>query len=169
MMTIFRRAALLAFCFAPSAAVADGFEPIGELEARIVATLGAGIGEPGGPATAVDRRLKLAACPEMPEIAVPSASSAIVRCTSLGWRIYVPLVRRDSATGSADGQSAPLVHSGDQVEVVATGPGFTVTTFAQAEQEGAQGDRIRVRIKPGSSALVGEVIGSGRVAISELN
>jgi flagella basal body P-ring formation protein FlgA len=169
MTTIFRHLAILLSCTLASSAAAEGFEPIDVLEARIVATLGAPVGVPGGPATGLDRRLKLAACPEAPEIAVPTPASAIVRCAALGWRIYVPLERRQAASTGPGEQATPLVHRGDQVEVVATGPGFTVTTFAEAEQEGAAGERIRVRLKPGLGPLVGEVIGSGRVSIAGLN
>jgi flagella basal body P-ring formation protein FlgA len=168
MTTIFRHFAALLSCALASSAAADGFEPIDILEARVVATLGSPVGALGGPATGLDRRLKLAACPEAPEIAVPTPASAIVRCAPLGWRIYVPLERPQASEG-AGAQAEPLVRRGDLVEVVATGPGFTVTTFAEAEQEGAAGERIRVRVKPGSGPLVGEVVGSGRVSVAGLN
>ena len=171
MMTIFRRLPVLAGIFLASSAAAEanGFEQVDLLEARIIATLGAGLGEPGGPAAPIDRRLKLAACREAPEIAVPTPASAIVRCAPAGWRIYVPLTRRMAATLAPAQEQQPVIRRGDQVEVVATGPGFTVSTFAQAEQEGTAGDRIRVRIKPGLAPVIAQVLESGRVSVAEFN
>ena len=161
-MTLFRHLPWLLAATAAPAAAAE-FEQIELLEARIVATLGAAIGEPGGPSRPVDRRLKLVACPGSPDIAMSGTGAAVVRCASAGWRIYVPLVRKPVEKPA---EAERIVHKGDQVEVMAQGSSFTVSTFAVAEQDGAAGERIRVRVSPKSAPVMAEVTGQGRVAIA---
>ena len=160
-MTIFRHlAAALACAAAPATAAAPQFEPLDRLEAGIVATLGAPIGQPGGPAQPIDRRLKLAACPQSPEIAVPTPASAVVRCSEMGWQIYVPLVRKAAVQAAA-----PLVRKGDEVELVVSGNGFTVTSAAVAQQDGAQDEHIRVRASLKSPPVTGQVSARGQVVM----
>ena len=167
-MTIFRHlAAALACAAVPAAAAAPQFEPLDRLEAGIVSTLGAPIGQAGGPAQPIDRRLKLAACPQSPEIAVPTPASAIVRCSEMGWQIYVPLVRK--AAAQAEGTAVPLVRKGDEVELVVNGDGFTVTSAAVAQQDGAQGELIRVRASPKSAPVTGQVSRRGQVVMADLS
>ena len=49
-MTLFRRLILPALALAaPAVAAPTVYEDLGRLEARVVAAVGAGIGEPGGP------------------------------------------------------------------------------------------------------------------------
>lgn len=168
-MTDFRRLLLLgALCAAPATA-ATGFEDLGLLEARITATLGAGIGEVGGPARPVDRRLKLAACPTSPALAVPTPFAAVVQCEPLGWRIHVPLVRPPAAALQAAAAREPVIRKGDQVELVADGGDFTVSTLAIAQQDGAPGDRIRVKSEGRTAPVTAEVERQGRVVISRFN
>lgn len=169
-MTDFRRLLLLgALCAAPVAA-ATGFEDLSLLEARVTATLGAGIGEVGGPARPIDRRLKLAACPASPALAVPTPFAAVVQCEPLGWRIHVPLVRPPAAAMQAAAAARePVIRKGDQVELVADGGGFTVSTLAVAQQDGAPGDRIRVKSEGRTAPVTAEVERQGRVVISRFN
>lgn len=166
-MTIFRHlsSAVLAACILTSPAAAAQFEPLDLLEARIVTTLGAGIGEAGGPAAPVDRRLKLAACTGTPEIATPRPATAVVRCTAPAWRIYVPLVPLSKAAAGVE-ELKPVIRKGEQVDLVASGKGFTVSTVAVAEQDGMIGGSIRVRLAPRSTPLTVRVLGPGRAAIN---
>lgn len=161
-MTRFRHLILLAAACA-SPALAQGFENLDLLEARITATLGAGIGQPGGPARPIDRRLKLAACPSAVALAMPNPGLAMVQCETLGWRINVPLMR--SAAAAMQAQAEPVIRKGDQVEVVAAGSSFTVSTFAVAQQDGAPGDRIRVRTENKATTVIAEVDAQGRVLL----
>lgn len=167
-MTIFRHlAAALACVAAPAAAAVAQFEPLDRLEAGIVTTLGVPIGQPGGPAQPIDRRLKLAACPQSPEIAVPTPASAVVRCSEMGWQIYVPLVRKAAAQAA---EAAPtLVRKGDEVELVVNGDGFTVTSAAIAQQDGAEGELVRVRASLKSSPVTGQVSARGQVVMGDLS
>lgn len=164
-MTIFRQLALASALIAAPAA-AQGFEDLDVLEARLVAALGAGIGETGGPTTGLDRRIKLAACPEPAIVEAPRLGAATIRCEPLGWRIRVPLVRGPSIQQA---KAEPVIHRGDQVELLAAARGFTVSTIAIAEQDGAPGDRIRVRSDPRKPPVIVEVTAEGRVALPGFN
>ncbi|MFP5435613.1 MAG: flagellar protein, partial [Alphaproteobacteria bacterium] len=68
------------------------FENLDRIDSLVAMSVGANLGEPGGPMAPVDRRLKLAACPTMPKVEGPVFGAAMVKCESLGWRIRVPLV-----------------------------------------------------------------------------
>jgi flagellar basal body P-ring formation protein FlgA len=173
MVPIFRRLALVcaASAGAASPALAQSFENLEMLDSRISAALGAGIGEPGGAANPLDRRLRLAACPQPVQIDEPAMGAIAVRCLSLGWRIRVPLIGGGSAATAAAPQAraAPVVRRGDQVELVAMSSSFTVSTLAVAEQDGAVGDRIRVRTEQRSAPIIAQVLADGRVALPGFN
>lgn len=168
-MTDFRRLLLLSVLCASPVGAATGFEDLGQLEARVTATLGAGIGEVGGPARPIDRRLKLATCPSSPALAVPTPFAAVVQCEKLGWRIHVPLVRPPAAAMASAAAKEMVVRKGDQVELVADGGSFTVSTLAIAQQDGAAGDRIRVRSGDKAAPVTAEVESQGRVVLSRFN
>jgi flagella basal body P-ring formation protein FlgA len=168
-MTIIRRATAIALLLAASPAAAQGFENLDRLEGDLIAQLGAGIGEPGGPAAGIDRRLKLAACPNRPEFGAPAMNAVAIRCAATGWRIRVPLTRGDSVSGVAAAATAPVVLRGDAVSVVASGRGFTVSQAGVAQENGAPGARIRVRMDPRKPPIFAEVIAQGEVRISGLN
>jgi flagella basal body P-ring formation protein FlgA len=163
-MTLFRRLLLPAvLCATP--VVAAPFEDLDRLEVQVVAALGAGIGEPGGPARPIDRRLRLAACATPPVVTMPYKTAAAVHCESVGWRIHVPLVRLEAAN-VREAKPEPVVRKGDQVEVVADGGNFVVSTVAVAQQDGAPGDRIRLRTDAKATPFFGRVSAQGRVVIS---
>lgn len=160
-MTIFRQAAA-GLLLMGSAAAAQPFQDVAALDAQVEAALGAAIGEPGGAAAPVDRRLKLAACPGPVSIGAPAMGAVAVRCAELGWRIRVPLVRVRTA---AVEEPEPIVRKGDQVELRAASGSFSVSTVAIAEEDGAIGDRIRVRTDRRSPALTGMIGPDGSVAL----
>ena len=174
MSPIFRRLILLSAA-AASPALAQGFENLDMLDTRLMAALGAGVGEPGGPVTPLDRRLRLQACPQPVEIGEPMSGAATIRCQPLGWRIRVPLVAAPSQAPAPSMAAAPQVRAqptvrrGDQVELVAISSGFTVSTLAVAEQDGAPGDRIRVRTERRSAPVIAQVMEDGRVALPGFN
>lgn len=173
MVPKFRRLLWLA-ALAASPAFAQSFENLAMLDSRVSAALGAGIGEPGGAATAIDRRLHLAACPQPAEIAEPLGGAIAIRCAAQGWRIRVPLAagsQSASATGPAAPtvRVAPIIRRGDQIQLVAISGSFTVSTTAVADQDGAPGDRIRVRTENRTSPVIGQVLADGRVALPGFN
>jgi flagella basal body P-ring formation protein FlgA len=167
----FRRLVLLAAA-AAAPAHAQGFENLDALDSRIAGALGAAIGEPGGAANALDRRLRLAACPAPATISEPLQGAVTVRCEAIGWRIRVAVVGGGSAflvTQAGPARAAPVVRRGDQVQVVALAAGFTVSTLGVAEQDGAPGERIRVRTERRSAPFYGQVLADGRVALPGFN
>ena len=163
-MTIFRRF-LPALLLIGTAAQAQGFEDLDALDRKVVATLGAGFGEPGGPARPIDKRLKLAACPAPALIDPPAMGAVLVRCEPLGWRVRVGLARPAAAFGQAVEKAEPIIRKGDQVELTASTGSFSVSTVAIAEQDGAPGDRIRVKSDTKKGAVIGMVTADGRVAL----
>ncbi|WP_245409562.1 flagella basal body P-ring formation protein FlgA [Allosphingosinicella vermicomposti] len=161
-MTLFRRLILLSALGAAPAA-AQGFQDLDALEVRVTSALGADIGQPGGPSGPIDRRLKLAACPQPVSVEAPALGAATVRCEALGWRIRIPVVASGATVRAA--KAEPIIRKGDQVEVVAAGSAFTVSTLAVAEQDGAPGDRIRVRSERKAGPIIGEVSIDGRILL----
>ncbi len=164
MATIFRHALLLGAAVA-APAVGQGFENLDMLDSRIAAALGANVGEPGGPVAPLDRRLRLAACPEPAAIDEPAMGALTVRCAPLGWRIRVPLTGGATVSRATATRAEPMIRRGDQVEVVALASNFSVSTTGVAEQDGAPGDRIRVRADRRSAPFIGQVTSDGRVAL----
>ena len=169
MMTIFRHLLLLALAAVAAPAAAQGFENLDMLDSRIAAALGANVGEPGGPQAALDRRLRLAACPQPATIEEPAMGAVTVRCVAHGWRIRVPLAGGGAMVRSTQIRAEPVIRRGDQVEVVAMTSSFTVSTMGTAEQDGAPGDRIRVRTERRSAPFIGQVTADGRVALPGFN
>ena len=166
-MTFSRQLVLAAACLSAPCA-AQGFEDLEQLDVRLAAELGAGIGEPGGAMRPIDRRLKLAACPGAAEIAPPALGAATIRCAPLGWRIRVPVVRTAAAPPPAAATpaapaaaAAPLVRKGDRIELTVEGTAFTVSTLATAEQDGAAGQRIRVRADRAAAPVTATVTADG--------
>ena len=177
MTPIFRHLVLAAAATAAIPAAAQTFEDIEALEQRVSAALGAGIGEPGGPARPIDRRLRLAACPSPVSVEAPTLGAATVRCEQLGWRIRVPVAgessgepnRGPSPTAARTARAAPVVRRGDPVALVVMSGSFTVSRQAVADQDGAPGDRIRVRTEPRATPIIGQVLADGRILMSGFN
>lgn len=116
-------------------------EDLAALEARMIASAGAGIGEAGGPVHGIDRRLRLHRCPVAAEIA-PVRDGLSAACPALGWRVHVR-VQGDGAVREQAG--APVIRRGDAVLVRITGRGFAAGLRAVALEDGAVGARIRLR------------------------
>lgn len=158
--------ALMIGSVTPAHAQTQRFEDINGLEALVVGRLGASVGQPGGPAAPVDRRLKLAACPGTPVIEGPVLGAAVVRCEALGWRIRVPLRATNMAPAAP---AAMLVRKGDPVEMVASGLAFSVSTQMIADEDGAKGDMIRVRADRKSAPVVARIVDAGIVSAPGFN
>lgn len=148
-------------------------QDLGQLERMVVATVGADIGQPGGPMAPIDRRMRLAACPGGIQIDPPSLSSVTVRCTTSGWRLRVPLLRENMAMasgsammGGAQTASAnAAVRKGDPVQLVAQGSSFSISIDATAMEDADIGRRVRVATASKGSTLFAEVIDVGRVRL----
>jgi flagella basal body P-ring formation protein FlgA len=100
-------------------------------------------------ASAIDKRLKLAHCPDAPIIAPPAGSALIVRCPAVGWRLRVPI--KSSLAAAESG--ATVIRKGELVECVSQGPGFAVSTMMLALDDAAAGEPVRVK-SPTSATVV---------------
>jgi flagella basal body P-ring formation protein FlgA len=167
--------ALLLLAPAPALA-AGGLENLDALERRLVISLGADIGQPGGPRAPVDRRMKLAACPTEVAIDAPALGAVALRCAPLGWRIRVPLLAGGPAAPVAAmavvapaAKPEPVIQRGDRVELAADMGSYRVTSEVIAEESGAPGERIRVRADRKSPVIMAEVVGAGHARLPGFN
>lgn len=173
--------AAIALVAAQPALAQQKFENLDRIDSLVAMTVGANLGEPGGPVAPVDRRLKLAACPTTPAVDGPMFGAAIVKCDALGWRIRVPLVAGASAatsgavprTAAANrftpaARPAPaenVVKRGDPVQLMAGNAAFSVSRVMIADEDGAVGETIRVREDKKSAPIFAQVVEMGLVRI----
>lgn len=148
------------------------FENLDRLDSLVAMTVGANIGQPGGPVAAVDRRLRLAACPQTPSVDGPVFGAAVIKCDPLGWRIRVPLTpggaNMTSPASARVVARAPvsrdiIVKKGDPVELQAGGSAFTVSRVMVADEDGAAGQMIRVREDKKAPVVIAQVLEMGVV------
>jgi flagellar basal body P-ring formation protein FlgA len=133
---------------------AQQFEDVAALDAQV-----ATVAEAAQP---IDRRLKLARCPENVAIDPPALGSVALRCKSLGWRIRVPLVRVTKAETASD----IIIRRGDAVELISSGDGFEVSTRGTAIEDGSIGKAIRVKSSTAASITLGTVTAAGTVQMN---
>lgn len=158
------------------------FENLDRIDSLVAMTVGANLGEQGGPMAPVDRRLRLAACPTTPSIDGPVFGAAIVKCDALGWRIRVPLVAGGAAAASgpvprsASRMTPPrpaynqapkemVVKRGDPVQLTAGNNSFSISRAMVADEDGAVGETIRVREDKKSAPILAQVVEMGVVRI----
>ena len=179
-MTKFRRlffAATLVTA-ATCASAQAGFQDLEALDALVANALDASVGEAGGAARPIDRRLRLQPCPVTPEVSAPAQGAVAVRCGSTGWRLSVALVRSGqapnvvaqspNALARAPGQMRTdpmIIHRGDQVQLVIMRAGFSVATTATATDDAAVGQRTRVTVEGRRQPYIGTVLADGRVRL----
>ena len=89
----------------------------------------------------IDKRLRLAKCPDVPIIAPEVGDVVVVRCPALGWRLRVP-VRGQAAT---EQQAERVIRKGDMIECITVGTGFAISTQMIALDDAAKGQTLRVK------------------------
>ncbi|KQM98532.1 flagellar protein [Sphingobium sp. Leaf26] len=187
---MFRFSSILLAAVALSSAQAQAqqkFENLDRIDSLVAMTVGANLGEPGGPAAPVDRRLRLAACPATPSVEGPIFGAAMVKCDALNWRIRVPLVAGSAAAASGPvprtaygaanrfARPAPaaakeaVVRKGDPVQLMAGNAVFSVSRPMVADEDGAMGETIRVREDKKSAPIFAQVIEMGVVRVPGFN
>ncbi len=128
---------------------AAGFADPAAIDQAVAQFTGVPTGAPGGARLPVDRRLRLAACPQpfALEWYGSRRDSVLVQCpVPNGWRIYVPVEAAPRAAAAAPAQKAPnAVVRGEAVNITVSGRGFTLSRQGEALDSGAVGDWIRVR------------------------
>jgi flagella basal body P-ring formation protein FlgA len=145
------------------------FQDLTALDRVVAIALGADIGQPGGATTPIDRRLKLAACPQAPVVEPGIAGSVSVRCAPLGWRVRVVTgggALAAAAPGLSRVRAAPVIRRGDPVQMTVETDEFAISVEAIADQDGAPGDRIRVRTDDKGGPRMAQVVDAGRVTIA---
>jgi flagella basal body P-ring formation protein FlgA len=150
------------------------FENLDRLDGIVAVTVGANMGQPGGPAAPIDRRLHLAACPQTPSVEGPVFGAAVAKCDAIGWRIRVPLVpgganmpapRTASRAAAAQAPKDTVVKRGDPVQLVAGGGTFSISRAMIADEDGAMGEMIRVREDKKSTPVIAQVVQMGIVRV----
>lgn len=144
--------------------------PFADLEAidrQVSGFTGAGVGEPGGAQTPVDRRLRLRPCASPLALTWRSSArdSVVVQCgDNGGWRLFVPV-----AQGGQGMVQAPVISRGDAVSISIQGDGFSVSRPGEAMESGPVGAWIRVRpvaaSGPASEPMRAQVVRPGLVAL----
>jgi flagella basal body P-ring formation protein FlgA len=155
----------LALCGA-SPALAQTYVDPAELDRAVVEFTGAPIGTPGGAAQGVDRRLRLAPCPQAVALAWYGQTRGAVelRCpVQGGWKLYVPMVGGGSASAAS---APPAVFKGDAVSISVSGEGFAVSQGGEALESGPVGAWIKVRgLSPDAPVLRAKVLRPGLVGM----
>ena len=138
------------------------------IDAEVAAFTGVPLGQPGGARAPVDRRLRMAACPQALALAWHGRRADMVRveCPALvGWQIFVPV----NSGGAAQAAQAPArgagVERGQVLTIAVQGRGFTVTQQGEALEAGNVGDWIRVRPDGNREAVRARIDNPGRVVI----
>jgi flagella basal body P-ring formation protein FlgA len=123
----------------------------------------------GRTATPIDRRIKLARCPEQASVTAIDAQTLAVRCASLGWRVRVPMSGPASATtaGFVAPSTAPVIRRGDTVRVTLESETFSVSYSAIANQDGRVGESIALRGNDPKTILSAIVTGPGRARLQD--
>lgn len=126
----------------------------------------------GRTATPIDRRIKLARCPEQASVTAIDANALAVRCPSLGWRLRVPM--SGPAGASAAGgfvakptAAAPAIRRGDNVRVTIETESFAISYAATATQDGRVGELIALKGSDPKSSLSAIVTGPGRARLAD--
>ncbi|HMO74732.1 MAG TPA: flagella basal body P-ring formation protein FlgA [Sphingopyxis sp.] len=126
----------------------------------------------GRTATPIDRRIKLARCPEQATVTAIDGQTLAVRCPSLGWRLRVPMTGPANAAAGGGlvakpAASAPVVRRGDNVRVTIDTNSFSISYAATATQDGRVGDLIALRGSDAKSTLSAIVTGPGRARLAD--
>lgn len=108
----------------------------------------------------IDKRLKLAQCPQFPIIAPPVDGVVIVRCPALGWRIRVPV----RTLSGADNNARIVIRKGDRIECVTEGMGFAVSAQMIALDDAGIGQSLRVKSLTSQTPMTAVAKARGRAA-----
>lgn len=126
----------------------------------------------GRTATPIDRRIKLARCPEQASVTAIDANALAVRCPSLGWRLRVPMTAPPGAAPTTAGTAraaaaAPVIRRGDNVRVTIDTASYSIGYAAVATEDGRVGETIGLRGSDAKSMLSATVTGPGRARIGD--
>jgi flagellar basal body P-ring formation protein FlgA len=128
---------------------------------------GARLGEAGGPAAPIDRRLRLTACPSSPEFSwrTEARDAIVIRCPEAGgWRIFVS-VRAAPQLASASAKVEPVIRRGDPVTLVAEQSGFAVSADGIAMADAAPGGRVAIKMDGAKGPVQAIAVAAGKATL----
>ena len=178
-MTIVRQPllGLVALVALTAPAQAGEFQDTALLDTAVAQFTGHATGEEGGARTAIDTRLKLAAC-AMPQFSWRGSyhDSVVVRCMAPAWQIYVPVrntapARPTLAAAGAISPGAPapkpvdVIKRGDPVTIEAASEGFSITRDGIAMGDAAVGGRLMVKVEERQPPIQAVAVEPGRVTL----
>lgn len=131
-------------------------------------------GAMGRAATPIDRRIKLARCPEQASITAIDTHTLAVRCPSLGWRLRVAMTGPAHAGAfpvaagfARPAAASPVIRRGDNVRVTIDTESFSINYAAIATENGRVGETIALRGNDRKSVLSAVVTGPGRARLDD--
>jgi flagellar basal body P-ring formation protein FlgA len=151
-----RTAILLSAAALASPALANNFEDLAALDARVAQL---------GKADAIDPRIKLPRCPEPALLDTASPGMIAIRCVPLGWRLRVPV--RMEPSSAAFASQEPTIRRGETVNVRIVGDSYSVSYDGVAMDDGPMGGSIRVKFSTRGGFLTATVTGPGEVEIQD--
>lgn len=140
-------------------AYAGQFQSLTNMDSNIANFLRSQPGYSGQTAKPVDQRLKLATCPEQPQIELQN-NIVSVSCKPLNWRIYVGLNTRFQ-----DSSNEPIITRGQPVLLSINRTNFTVSQNMIADKAGKIGDIIAVRQNRSTQPIMVQITGPGTVSL----
>ncbi len=166
-----KSASVLAALFAGTmgsvaSAQSGGFYDLASVDRAVAAFTGAGIGQPGGAALPVDRRMRLATCfgALVTTWYGTRQDNVLVQCPDPGgWRLFVAV----SGNARQDAASAlpPAVARGEALTISVEGEGFTVSQSGEAVEAGPLGAWIRVRTSVKATPIRARIARPGLVIV----
>lgn len=158
----------------PAAAQAIRFQDTTAIDVAVAAFTGHTVGEEGGARAAVDKRLKLAACP-LPKLDWRGSyqDSVVVTCDSPTWRIYVPVMTpprlRPVVAAAAPvvpaPKAEPVIRRGDAVTLEVGAPGFSITRDGVAMGDAPAGGRVAIKVDSAKPPVQAVAVEAGRATL----
>lgn len=130
---------------------------------------GARFGEPNGPVTPIDPRLKLAQCTASPVYAWRSErhDAITISCPDPnGWRLFMAVkTEAQPAAAAAPVKAEPVIRRGDPVSIVAQNAGFSVSTDGVAMGDAAPGARLLIKVDGAKNPVQAIAVEAGKAAL----
>jgi flagellar basal body P-ring formation protein FlgA len=158
----------------PLLLAAAGFQDTAALDRAVAGFTGRPIGAEGGARTAIDPRLRLAACSTVALSWRTAAEDAVVAsCNGPDWRIFVPVVRSAPraaavpaiAAAPVAARAAPVIRRGDPVVIEAGSDGFSITRQGIAMADAAPGARLALRVDGAKAPVQAVALDAGRATL----
>ena len=154
-------------------AAAPTYQDTPSIDRAVASFTAHGVGQEGGARTAVDARLRLAACPMVSLSWRTEAHDAVVvACSGPDWRLFVPVIRAagaapaaTTAVAQASVRAAPVIRRGDPVLVEAGNDGFSVSREGIAMGDAAPGNRFLVRVADAKGPVQAVATADGRAVL----